>query len=173
MLLPILLLASILSTSQFGFNRNKGHFHHGHPMPEQLPSFLRNLSIEAQSEFFEIVRDRKTPRREIKARAEKWAEKQGVVVHKIVTDDSLSRDQMIEKLRALEVDPAVGRSLRGVMFAVAHPHIHGKHHPGHRNSSHPTAYEGLGPLAAVLGHGGKGDGMLPIGTEDHEHHDFA
>ncbi|RCN27437.1 hypothetical protein ANCCAN_26828 [Ancylostoma caninum] len=94
-------------------------------------------------------------------------------VHKIVTDDSLSRDQMIEKLRTLKVDPAVGRSLRGVMFAIAHPHFHGKHHPGHRNSSHPTAYEGLGPLAAVLGHGGKGDGMLPIGTEDHEHHDFA
>lgn len=81
-------------------------------------------------------------------------------VHKIVMDDSLSKDQMIEKLRALKVDPALGRSLRGIMFAVAHPRMpHGKPHSTHRNSSHPSAYEGLGPLAVVLGHGGKGDGM--------------
>ncbi|EYC09026.1 hypothetical protein Y032_0062g3310 [Ancylostoma ceylanicum] len=93
-------------------------------------------------------------------------------VHKIVTDESLSKDEMIEKLRAVKVDPAVGRSLRGVMFAVAHPHIYGKHHSGHRNYTH-ASYEGLGPLAAVLGHAGKGDGMLPIGTEAHEHQDFA
>ncbi|EYC09027.1 hypothetical protein Y032_0062g3310 [Ancylostoma ceylanicum] len=80
MLLLGVIFTFVLSTSELDIHRNKGHFHHGHPKPEQLPSFLRNLSTEAQSEFFEIVRDRKTPRREIKARVEKWAEEQGVVV---------------------------------------------------------------------------------------------
>ncbi|KAK6740922.1 hypothetical protein RB195_009024 [Necator americanus] len=110
---------------------------------EHLPSFLRNVTKESRDEFFEIVQNRKIPRRELKENVKKWAQKQEKSVleemhkfdasqrarfaevhkkvnlvinqlpkaheevHKIVTNDSLSKEEMFEKFRAIDVDPVV------------------------------------------------------------------
>ncbi|CAJ0599792.1 unnamed protein product [Cylicocyclus nassatus] len=199
MLLKILLFALVAVTFQ-EHHKHKHHHHRGPPSEEHMPSFLKNVSSDARKEFFGIVKDRKTPRNEIRKKADEWARKQGgsvleelhkfddkkkayfndihknvsIVIskleaahskaHKIVTDDKLSKDEMFEKLRNLDIDPVVGRALRAVIFTVAHPHHpigrpHGRHH-SHRNSS---SYEGLGGLAAILGHGEKGDKIVQIG----------
>ncbi|KAK6740925.1 hypothetical protein RB195_009025 [Necator americanus] len=205
-----LLVAITVLTSGFEFHEHKRHLHSGMHIRE-LPSFLRNVSNETRNEFFGIVRNRTIPRREIRERAEQWAQKQeysvmeefhkfdanrtarfteihkkvDVViselpsaheeVHKILTNDSLSRDQVIEKLRNLKIDPVVGRSLRGIMFAVVHPRKpgNGKHHHFHKNISNSFIYEGSGPLSAVLEHAGRSDEAIPIGAEDQEQPDFA
>ncbi|KAK6740923.1 hypothetical protein RB195_009024 [Necator americanus] len=156
---------------------------------EHLPSFLRNVTKESRDEFFEIVQNRKIPRRELKENVKKWAQKQEKSVleemhkfdasqrarfaevhkkvnlvinqlpkaheevHKIVTNDSLSKEEMFEKFRAIDVDPVVVATLYGIVGAFAQSKE--KSHHG------SFVYEGLGPLTVLLERIKEGDNMLP------------
>ena len=86
-----------------------------------------------------------------------------------MVDDSLSKEQMFEKFRNLDIDPAVGRALRAVMYATEHPHPrklsanHHHHKQKSRNVTESPTYQGLISLADVLAHSENGEnmGMFP------------